>query len=270
RRVMKDLYDSGVATQAMGFFGFPGETEEEAGMTVDFVERNCDRISYYVIGLLMVLPGSRMHETPDKFGVSSISYEGNALMAPQPVWKSQTRISSAAVRRLYHQVSHLEEIFEIGDYPYVGALSTNHSFLYFERGPDILKRLRSRSKSNYLKLHRVLEIPDRRSRGKWLKSLVPSFTLPSVVYSSPFVIDKIATDKEAALGRSNGISGAGADYLVFLGNGPIKIGPEERKLSETIDGRKNLKSILSRLQGIESEKVVPFLLALVSQGLILV
>ncbi len=147
-RVMRDLYTAGVATQAMGFFGFPGENEADAEMTLAFLEDNIENLSYYVVGLLMIVPGSRMHEDPGKYGVSSISYEGNVLMAPMPVWRSNTRISAAAVNRLYHRVGHLEEVFAINDYPYVGALSTNHSFLYFETGPDVLNGSEEKSKTD--------------------------------------------------------------------------------------------------------------------------
>lgn len=142
RRVMKDLYDAGVAVQAMGFFGFPDEEAYEAETTVRFLEENQDRISYYVIGLLMVVPGSLMHEEPGRFGVDSVSYEGNVLMTPQPVWRCASRISSETVNLLYSRLSTLEETYTINEYPYVGALSTNHGFLYFRLGPDILKRIR--------------------------------------------------------------------------------------------------------------------------------
>jgi anaerobic magnesium-protoporphyrin IX monomethyl ester cyclase len=267
-RVMKDLYDNGVATQAMGFFGFPGETEEEAGMTVSLLEQNADRISYYVIGLLMVLPGSKMHEDPEKYGVTSISYDGNALMAPQPVWRSDTRIPGSGVNRLYHRLSHLEEIFAINDYPYVGALCTNHSFLYFERGPDILKRLKAAEKQDYSKLIHVFTIQDRHAQGKKLKALVPRFAFPSVVYSSPFSAAQISADAQARPSGSLVHSGAGAHYLVPLCKGPIEIGPAERRLLENIDGRRNLKSIFSRLETTDSDKAVSFFVGLVFQGLV--
>jgi radical SAM superfamily enzyme YgiQ (UPF0313 family) len=50
RRVMKNFYDAGVAVEAMGIFGFPGETEQDGELTVRFLEENSDRISYYVVG----------------------------------------------------------------------------------------------------------------------------------------------------------------------------------------------------------------------------
>ncbi len=142
RAVLKNLYDAGIATQVMGIFGFPGETSSDGEQTVRFLEDHIDRISYYVMGLLMVMPGSRMHEHPQSYGVTSISYTGNPLKTPEPVWKSDTRMDAATVHRLYQRLGRMENIYAIDDYPYVGGLSTNHGFLYFQFGPDILKRLR--------------------------------------------------------------------------------------------------------------------------------
>lgn len=151
RQVMKNLYDAGVATQAMGIFGFPEETVKDGLATVRFLEDNLDRISYYVMGLLMVMPGSRMFREPANFGVTSISFEGNPLRTPEPVWRSDQRMSREDVTQLYERLNRLEEIYELNEYPFVGALSTNHSFLYFEKGPDILKRLKKLGKRHQRK-----------------------------------------------------------------------------------------------------------------------
>jgi radical SAM superfamily enzyme YgiQ (UPF0313 family) len=142
KSVLKNLYEAGIATQVMGIFGFPGETEKDGEQTVRFLEENADRISYYVIGLLMVMPGSRMHDDPSRFGVRSVRYTNNPMRTPEPVWTSDTRMPVEAVQRLYQRLGRLEKIYAINEYPYVGGLSTNHSFLYFRLGPDILKRLR--------------------------------------------------------------------------------------------------------------------------------
>jgi hypothetical protein len=53
------------------------------------------------MGLLMVLPGSRMHRHPDAHGVTAIRYDRNPLKTPEPVWWSDTRMSLASVKRLY-------------------------------------------------------------------------------------------------------------------------------------------------------------------------
>jgi anaerobic magnesium-protoporphyrin IX monomethyl ester cyclase len=142
RRVMQHLYQAGVATQAMGIFGFPGETEADGLQTVQFLEENMDVISYYVIGLLMVMPGSKLYKHPKAHGVAQLRFAAPALMTPEPVWTSPARMSIDSVNRLYERLNRLESFYALDEYPYLGALSTNHSFLYFTLGPDILKRLR--------------------------------------------------------------------------------------------------------------------------------
>jgi radical SAM superfamily enzyme YgiQ (UPF0313 family) len=142
RRVMQHLYQAGVATQAMGIFGFPGETEADGLRTVQFLEENMDFISYYVIGLLMVMPGSKMHKNPLAHGVTHLRFAAPSLMTPEPVWISPARMPVDSVNRLYERLNRLEAFYALDEYPYVGALSTNHGFLYYTLGPDILKRLR--------------------------------------------------------------------------------------------------------------------------------
>jgi anaerobic magnesium-protoporphyrin IX monomethyl ester cyclase len=267
-RVMKDLYDSGVATQAMGFFGFPGETEKDAEETVAFIEDNVDSLSYYVIGLLMIVPGSRMHEEPEKYGVSSISYEGNQLMAPLPVWRSDVRISAAAVNRLYQRISRLENVFAINDYPFAGALSTNHSFLYFETGPDALKGLKKEENARRFRLLSALGAKDKSVRIKKLKSLTLRFAVPTLVYSSPFPMGSPNMDGSGATKPLRSVAGAPLNYVVGPSGVIGQVGEIEKRFLEAIDGRKNLRSLLGRCEEADSDKLVAMLLGLISEGLI--
>jgi len=262
RRVMKDLYDHGVAVQAMGILGFPGETEDEAELTIRFLEENTDRISYYVVGLLMVVPGSRMHETPEAYGVTSVSYEGNELMAPLPVWRSDKRISSAAVRRLYHRLGHLEEIFAINEYPYAGALSTNHGFLYFRQGPDVLKRLRHDERARILKLRQSLMTENRKSRKKAIESLTPRIAPDAMVYRSPFPLEEMTNldDSPRPLKRADDFPPE--HYLVCPKLSPIRLGPLERHFIEGLAGHKRLGAIVRQLQDNDEERLLGFLLHL--------
>jgi hypothetical protein len=268
RQVIKDLYNTGVATQAMGFFGFPGETEEDAEATVTFLEDNAEYLSYYVMGLLMVVPGSRMHEEPQKYGVSSISYEGNALMAPLPVWRSNSRISADSVNRLYHRLSRLEDVFAINDYPYAGALSTNHSFLYFETGPDVLKRLRREEHDRNFKLLHVLGIKDKHARTKKLKSLVPRFVVPLLIWHSPFPVDRINTQVESNRQQLAALPGAGLNHVVGPSNLVIYLSQSETRFLEAIDGKKNLQWLLRRFGEMDLERLTAVLLNLAAHGLV--
>jgi radical SAM superfamily enzyme YgiQ (UPF0313 family) len=268
RQVMKNLYDAGVATQAMGFFGFPGETEKDGEMTVHFLEENSDRISYYVMGLLMVLPGSRMHDNPQNYGVTSISYHGNPMMAPEPVWRSDIRMSFGAVNRLYERLSKLEDIYALNEYPYIGALSTNHSFLYFEQGPDILKRLRMEEKKRHHELHRILGITRNHRVTKKIKTVVPRITFPFIIYRSPFPVEQIQMDPVEPANQPQLFSGDGGDYLIDPINMPIRIVESDRKLLQRINGKRNLKSILTKIQKTPSERLIYFFMHLIRGGLV--
>ncbi len=269
-QVMKDLYDNGVATQAMGIFGFPGETESEAEYTVRFLEENQDRVSYYVVGLLMVVPGSRMHEDPETYGVTSISYAGNLLMTPMPVWTSDTRISASAVNRLYARLERLEESYAINEYPYVGALSTNHSFLYFQQGPGILKHLKREEKRSEERLIDGLQAADEQARKKKLKSMSPRPVLSIELFRSPYPLERIQMNSGAHTDSPRIHRVRFGDYLISPLSAIIPVGAIERQMLKHIDGRKNLRSILSKFQGAELQRAVSFLFTLVSQGIVTV
>lgn len=270
RRVMKDLYDCGVATQAMGILGFPGETEHEAALTVSFLEENTDRVSYFVVGLLMVLPGSRLHADPGKYGITSISYVNNVLMAPMPVWMSNSRIPPQAVRHLYHKLGHLEEVYAINEYPYVGALSTNHSFLYFLNGPDILKRLRGRERKPIDNLESILMPGDPKTKKKKLDSLVPRLPLDSAIFTSAFPLEQIQPPRGKPPARLNRFPGIPEDYLLSPSGIVIRLGEGELKVLEGINGKRSLKSILAKFDKAERDIALRVVLNLSSVELILI
>ena len=276
REVFKNLHDAGAATQAMGFFGFPGETEFDGAETVAFLEQNIDRISYYVMGLLMVVPGSRMYENPQEFGVSEINYRGNPLRTPEPVWLSKYRMSPMSVNKLYRRLSTLEARYAIGDYPYVGALSTNHGFLYFKHGgPDILKKLREEERELNHTLYHLL-VPHRghqhgdRYEGQDPDKVVPRWVLPQTFYQSPFPGEKIGWDENAApagpQSRGRLFAGPGASVLLDPVNAPFPVTPAEEEFIRKIDGKQSLDSLLFQTQGLNPERVVMFFVRSVSCG----
>jgi anaerobic magnesium-protoporphyrin IX monomethyl ester cyclase len=268
REVLKNLYEAGIATQAMGIFGFPGETEKDGEETVRFLEENMDRISYYVMGLLMVMPGSRMHDDPPAYGVTSISYANNPMRTPEPVWTSNTRMSVHAVHRLYERLHRLEKAFAINEYPYVGGLSTNHAFLYFRLGPDILKRLRSEENRYHYKLHEMLGLDRQHKRATAIKSVIPGFAFPYTVYRSPYPVEQIPAEAGTRSGKLQLSKGTERDYLIDPVNVPVRIGELEIILLSRINGRRNLKSILKKITPNPHKKALFFLMYLLTSGLV--
>ncbi|HIJ55587.1 MAG TPA: radical SAM protein [Deltaproteobacteria bacterium] len=268
REVLKNLYESGIATQVMGIFGFPGETEKDGEETVRFLEENMDRISYYVMGLLMVMPGSRMHDNPLSHGVTSISYANNPLKTPEPVWTSNTRMTVNAVHRLYQRLCLMENFYAINEYPYVGGLSTNHGFLYFRLGPDILKRLREEENQRHYKLHEMLGMDRLHRKTQTIKSVVPSFAFPYTVCRSPYPVEKIPMEPEGPSGKLQLSKGSERDYLIDPVNVPIQIGGLEIRLLSRINGLRNMKSILKKIAPDPQKKALYFVMYLLASGLV--
>jgi anaerobic magnesium-protoporphyrin IX monomethyl ester cyclase len=234
-QVMKSLTRAGVATQAMGIFGMPGESEADGAQTVRFLEANRDHISYYVMGLLMVVPGSRMHDDPKAFGVSAISYDRNPLKTPEPVWFSDTRMSPASVNRLYARLSRLEAIYAIDEYPYVGGLSTNHGFLYYTRGPDILKRLRREEQAAMAHKSRLLGMDGTPVTAKSLKKITPRLVVPFAIWHSRFELHRCFMEDGPAV-----VPATEGDFLLLPGVGPPAPnpsgGPEKSRQNATEAG----------------------------------
>jgi radical SAM superfamily enzyme YgiQ (UPF0313 family) len=267
RSVLKNLYQAGIATQAMGIFGFPGERQRDGEETVRFLEENADRISYYVIGLLMVMPGSRMYDEPNAFGVSSISYAHNPMKTPEPMWASKTRMTAAAVQRLYQRLNRLENVYTINEYPFVGGLSTNHGFLYFRLGPDILKRLRTEVKQHQYKLYEILTYDGQHLNSKAFKTIVPSFVFPYKVYCSPYAVGQIPPGTVESVNQLKRAEEHNNNYLVDALNPPIQIGDMEIALLSRINGRRNLKSILKKIAPTPPKRALSFVMYLLTSGL---
>jgi anaerobic magnesium-protoporphyrin IX monomethyl ester cyclase len=269
--VMRNLYEAGVATQAMGIFGMPGESEADGVETVRFLESNVDHISYYVMGLLMVLPGSRMHRDPHNHGVTDISYAANPLNTPEPVWRSETRMSLQSVNRLYTRLSELEQTFAIDEYPYVGGLSTNHGFLYYTLGPDILKQLRRDELAESGSYYHWLGIDGSPPVQKRLKHLVPRLAVPFRIQRSRFPVHSFAMQANEGLQSENCFAGAESMFLLMPDlrrQPPAMIDTSEIRLIGRIDGHRTLASVLKKCNGLGFRRALSFIWYLVRIGVI--
>ncbi len=268
RAVMKNLYDAGIAVQAMGIFGFPGETEADGQSTVVFLEQSADHISYYVMGLLMVMPGSRMYADPQDHGVDGISYTQNPLRTPEPVWRSSTRMSKTAVHRLYQRLDRLEQIYLLDEYPFVGGLSTNHGFLYFRRGPDILKRLQADARRRHHDNHHLLGLDDRHRPFKKPKPVTLRFDLPYCIRRLPFKMEPISPAGNAPSDCSRLKADQRATYLIDALNAPIPIGNPEIRILEKINGVRTPQAVLKTNSTRNAAPGRFFLMYLIHCGLV--
>jgi anaerobic magnesium-protoporphyrin IX monomethyl ester cyclase len=270
-QVLENLYTAGVATQAMGIFGLPGESETDGLETVRFLETNAGHISYYVMGLLMVLPGSRMHRDPAAHGVTAISYDRNPLKTPEPVWWSDTRMSPRSVNKLYTRLNRLEEIYAIDEYPYVGGLSTNHGFLYYTLGPDILKRLRRNEHTELNRYRRLLGADGSPADIKNFTALIPRLVLPRCLHRSRFALHRLSMESGEADNAPEMVPINGTDFLLLPGYGqqiPVMVGRQEIKLLNRIDGRRTLRDVLKKVDKTEMKRALSFIWFLVQNQVI--
>ncbi|MFZ1986684.1 MAG: radical SAM protein [Desulfatitalea sp.] len=265
-QVLENLYSAGVATQAMGIFGMPGESEADGEETVRFLEVNAQNISYYVMGLLMVLPGSRMHGDPGAYGVSAISYDLNPLKTPEPVWRSPTRMSIESVNRLYDRLSRLEQIYAIDEYPFVGGLCTNHGFLYYTLGPDILKRLRHDEQATLTRIGRLLGMEGASPDSKKIKKMIPRMILPHYIQRSCFAIHRLTTGPDQNLNAERLGPTMEGTFVLLPGHGgqtPVVIDHREISLLNRIDGHRTLWAVLKKVDNTELRRALSFVWYLV-------
>jgi hypothetical protein len=263
------LYNAGVATQVTGILGFPGELEIDAQQSIEFLMNHMDVISTFEMRLLRVLPGSAMHNDPRAFGVDLISYQHNPLMTPEPLWKSSHRIGLGAVNRLLEQLDQLEAVTCLSnDKPYAGAINTNHSFLYFKQGPDILRRIRTRENDEHRKLHQTFGIDHRHRPVGDVQKSTPSFRLPHIIYRSPYLHERGHFGSSGQQDSRPLTAGKGWDYLLDAINVPQSLSLEEQQVLNTIDGQNDIETILAQFDAAESEKLRMFLVRLVLSGVV--
>lgn len=268
-QALEHLYDAGVATQVTGIFGIPGESETEAHRSVDFLEDHLQSISGFDMGLLLVLPGSAMHNDPAGFGVDHISYDQAPLMTPEPLWKASRRIPLGAVQRLFERLGRLESAACLSnDQPYVGALCANHSLLYFMQGPHILKRLRALENHEHEEMHRIFGLDHHHRQVAAVKPCVPRLRYPYLIYRSPYLHERAHFGSTISKNRRPLASGVGWDYLLDPINVPQKISPEARRMLSAIDGRRDLETIIGENREEEGGQDMFFLISLVLTGLV--
>jgi len=249
----------------------PGESEADGEETARFLEAHADSISYYVMGLLMVLPGSKMHRDPAAHGVTAISYDRNPLKTPEPVWWSDTRMSPHSVNKLYARLNRLEEIYAIDEYPYVGGLSTNHGFLYYTLGPDILKRLRREERAELLQLYALLGLDGSQAGVKDLIKRIPSKTLPYYLLRSRFALHRLSMEDGQAHRAPDMVPTEETDFLLLPGYGqqlPVMVGRQEIRMLNRIDGRRTLKEVLKKFEKKELKRALSFVWFLVQSEVI--
>lgn len=80
-RILKSLYDAGIASYVYVMLGMPGETEEDAEETLAFIEAHAEVIGFLNLSIMNLPRDSAMLEDASRFGIetSSLLDEGEPL-----------------------------------------------------------------------------------------------------------------------------------------------------------------------------------------------
>jgi anaerobic magnesium-protoporphyrin IX monomethyl ester cyclase len=139
--LLHQLAQAGIGAQMMGFIGFPGETEQEASETFNFLLEHRDGWTLAGIGDFVLTGGSIVAQRFGSFGIQELRpLEGDDILRSLGWIDTQGKLHvpgdnrSPSVSALAAQVSPL-----IDDRPFVGGIDSTHSMLYFGHfGPQLV------------------------------------------------------------------------------------------------------------------------------------
>jgi radical SAM superfamily enzyme YgiQ (UPF0313 family) len=139
--VSRAFWEAGVATEWMTFTGHPTETVDEALATAEWIEQERSRIALFFVGEFGLEQGSHIAQDPKRYGVEEVFFApGDDLRLYASFRQRQGPRSEEQEARIEHAIGNAARGFAMRPYPWAGAISTHHSFLYFaEHGPNACK-----------------------------------------------------------------------------------------------------------------------------------
>ncbi|MDP3694657.1 MAG: radical SAM protein, partial [Desulfocapsaceae bacterium] len=136
RTVNRHFHQAGISTAWMTFLGHPGEGFQEAKATLDLLAAERKVVDQFIVGTFGLTPGSRIACRPEEFGIDSISYAAGDVFRLFPIHSDRSARINANDQRfgqLDAQIEDLSGRYQLDHYPWAGAISTHHSFLYLRR-----------------------------------------------------------------------------------------------------------------------------------------
>ncbi|MEY9872125.1 anaerobic magnesium-protoporphyrin IX monomethyl ester cyclase [Streptacidiphilus sp. MAP12-33] len=134
--VLKELADSGVAAQMMGFTGFPTETAQEALTTYEFLHEHEELWTTAGIGLFSLTPGSIVAKEPERFGIEVLPPSRSDDIHRYLPWRDphsgETHWPDGADPRIPQEYVTRTRRAEF-DRPFTGGIDSAHSMLSYGR-----------------------------------------------------------------------------------------------------------------------------------------
>jgi len=141
REVGEHFHATGIATAYMAFTGHPRETIQEALQTVEMIRDQGAAIDLFIVGEFGLTGGCDIAKDPAAYGIKKIFYTAGDEFRMYPLFEPNPASRNGRVRRLDAAVGRVAANFHLDHYPWAGAISTHHSFLYFLRhGQDVFRK----------------------------------------------------------------------------------------------------------------------------------
>jgi anaerobic magnesium-protoporphyrin IX monomethyl ester cyclase len=140
RRINRNFHQAGIATSWMTFLNHPGETWQEALETLDLIEAESPMIDQFIVGDFNLTPGSLITCRPEQYGIDSIYHTAGDVFRLFPLYSSRRKTGPEThpADSVDNRITALSRRYHLDHYPWAGAISTHHSFLYVLRfGPGV-------------------------------------------------------------------------------------------------------------------------------------
>lgn len=102
--ILKDSVESGIWNFAFIFFGFPGETREEAQKTIDMICSNTDIISSYGRSVFTLGKHTRLRDEPEKFKITKI-YKNQEAFSPSYHFETSEGMNAREISEMSNHCS---------------------------------------------------------------------------------------------------------------------------------------------------------------------
>ncbi|EPX61477.1 hypothetical protein D187_001260 [Cystobacter fuscus DSM 2262] len=130
--LVNSFADAGIPVQLMGFTGHPGETRRQAQTTFDTARTLLKSAATVALGKFGLTPGADIAKRPERYGID-VHYDpsGDTAIPWEIRWTHRRPVD------VYPEDDYRESLRLVRGFPYpfLGATSTLHSLLYFERRP---------------------------------------------------------------------------------------------------------------------------------------
>jgi hypothetical protein len=147
RAVNAHFHHAGIATAWMTFSHHPGEKVQEGLQTARLITQQRQAIGLFILGRFGLTSGSDIAARPEHYGLGPLFYCRADDFRLFPLFEDLHQRSPRGEQKIEDAVARLSQNYFLDHYPWAGAISTHHTFLYFLKfGQDVFKQLHEKAK----------------------------------------------------------------------------------------------------------------------------